>query len=638
MSLRLIGNLLCGVLVLSPVAQLHAGERADFVAAERAYAAGDSAEYKRLKQRLADYPLFQYLEYRELRGRLSTASPARISRFLDTYPDTPLAARLRKAWLKRLADENRWTDYARFFDPDDSDVTRRCHYLDALIRTGRKREAFAEVPAIWQHGHSRPEACNPVFDAWRGAGHLTTELAWARIALAMDSGSTRLARYLGRYLPSEDQRWLKLWLQLHEKPAEMLSGTKLSGSHPLKKAMVGHGIKRLARTNHVLAVTLWRRYRSELAFTENEACPVDERLAIILEDESGPLVYRFFEEVEPCRTADRLQEARIRAGLMRRDWPAVARWIDALPDEHRSDERWLYWKGRALEATGRKEEAETLFREAAAERTYYGFLAADRVDAPYRHDHVPLSVPDDLLDRVRKKPAVQRMSELYALGRIIDARREWFYLVTRLDDAELRATARLLADWDWIDRAIFTAARARYWDDLELRFPLRHKALVDRYADERRLDPAWVFGVLRQESAFTADVRSSAGAVGLMQLMPATARRVATAYRMPTPSTDTLIDPETNIALGTGYLRMMMDDLASNRILATAAYNAGPHRVKRWLPPAKMDADIWVELIPFRETRLYVQRVMAYAAIYEQRLGGIPTRLSTRMRHVRATG
>jgi soluble lytic murein transglycosylase len=230
------------------------------------------------------------------------------------------------------------------------------------------------------------------------------------------------------------------------------------------------------------------------------------------------------------------------------------------------------------------------------------------------------------------------MSELYALGRIIDARREWFHMVKRLDDEELRATARILADWGWIDRAIFTAARARYWDDLELRFPLRHRTLVDRYADERQLDPAWVYGVLRQESAFTADVRSSAGAVGLMQLMPATARRVAREYKMAAPSDKALIDPETNISLGTGYLRMMLDDLSSNRILATAAYNAGPHRVKRWLPPDTMDADIWIELIPFRETRLYVQRVMAYAAIYERRLGETPTRLSKRMRDIRAKG
>ena len=634
MPLRAIRMLVFGTVLLSPFGLASANGRADFVAAESAYASGNTATYRSLKKRLAGYPLYQYLEYREVRSRLGTASAATVERFLVRYPDTPLTDRLRSAWLERLAKEKRWAEYARLFDPDDSNVTRRCHYLHAMIENGREDEAFAGVKDIWLHGHSRPDACNPVFAAWRAAGKLTPQLAWRRIALAMESGSTRLARYLDRYLPAADKPWLDRWLGLHSKPREWLTGNRLQGDHPMKRAMIADGIQRLARSDHNLAASLWRRYRSELDFSEEEACPVDERLAIILEDEPDALAYRFFQDIEPCRSADRLQEARIRAGLMRQDWPSVARWIDELPDELRADERWRYWKGRAMEAMGHKDQAETLYRAAAAERTYYGFLAADRVGAPYRYNHTPLAVPVDMMQQMAALPAMQRMKELYALNRIIDARREWFHLVKRLDNAGLRAAATIFDDWGWQDRAIFTAARAGYWDDLELRFPLAHSDLVARYSRERDLDPSWVFGVLRQESAFMADVRSSAGAVGLMQLMPATAKLVAKEYNIPRPSSSELTDPGTNIALGTGYLRMMLDDLADHAVLATAAYNAGPHRVKRWMPAGALDADIWVELIPFKETRQYVQRVMAYAAIYDRRLGGEPVRLSTRMRKV----
>ena len=611
-----------------------ANARTDFLAAERAYASGDRPAYESLKRRLAGYPLYPYLEYRELRNGLGSASAATVERFLDRFPDTPLAQRLRNAWLERLAKEKRWTEYVRFFDPEERGTTRRCHYLRALIATGRKTQAFPQVDEIWLHGQSQPDACDPVFDEWRTAGKLTPQLVWARIALAMDAGSIPLARYLGRYLPAADRPWVERWLDVQRSPAKWLAGDRLAGDHPIKKAIVADGVRRLASSDHNLAVSLWQRYRRELGYSEAEACPVDERLAIILEDEPDALAYRFFQGIEACHSADRLQEARIRAALMRQDWGSVARWIAEFPEKQQASERWLYWKGRAMEAMGHKEQAEALYRAAAAERTYYGFLAADRIGVPYRYDHTPITVPADVLKRVAALPAMERMEELYALDRIIDARREWFFMVKRLDNAGLRAAASIFHRWGWQDRAIFTAARADYWDDLELRFPLEYSDLVARYARDRDLDPSWVFGVLRQESAFMTDVRSGAGAIGLMQLMPDTAKLVAREYRIPRPSSVALTDPGTNIALGTGYLRMMLDELADHPVLATAAYNAGPHRVKRWMPSSTLDADIWVELIPFRETRQYVQRVMAYAAIYDQRRGTRPVRLSERMRKV----
>jgi len=627
-------------LVLPPVhAESGTAERRAFLAAEQAWRQGDRQTYEQLRTRLEGYALVPYLDYRELRDTLSRTSPAAVRSYLNAWPESPTARRLRNAWLDRLAGEGRWKEYREFFDPDDSDVTRRCRYLNALIHTGARETAFEAMPEIWLHGSSRPDACDGPINAWRNAGHLTTGLVWDRVELAMAAGSIDLARYLKRFLPAADRPRFDLWIKVDADPATWLPVVARSKDTEATKPLLAHGVKKLARRGDPhQAADIWRASQSRFAFSNAESCVVEERLAIALEDEPDPEAYRFFENIDPCDDATRLQEARVRAALLRQDWPSVARWIDAMPAANRGDERWLYWKARALEATGETRAAKKLYQRAAAERTYYGFLAADRIDAPYRYDHIAIDVDEVTLSRVRDMPGMQRMHELYALDRIIDARREWLVLVPNLERGELLAASRIFDDWGWSDRAIFTSARAGYWDDLEMRFPLHHADRVAQYAGKRNLDPSWVFGVMRQESAFMTDVRSSAGAVGLMQVMPATARQVARELGLPSPSVRSLMNPDTNIALGTGYLRMMLDELQQDEVLATAAYNAGPHRVNRWLSDSGMPPDIWVELIPFRETRGYVQRVLAYAAIYDRRLGSKQARVSDRLGAARARG
>jgi soluble lytic murein transglycosylase len=202
----------------------------------------------------------------------------------------------------------------------------------------------------------------------------------------------------------------------------------------------------------------------------------------------------------------------------------------------------------------------------------------------------------------------------------------------------LQAAAKLAERYGWHDRAIFTLARTGYWDDLELRFPLEHAALVKHNAELQGIDIAWVFAVMRQESAFMSNARSHAGAMGLMQLMPSTARQVAkNVLKTPPPRRQDLFEPDTNIALGSAYLKQMKGRLGDSAVLATAAYNAGPHRVTRWLPEETLPADIWIELVPFKETRGYLKRVLAYTVIYEKRMGRQPKRLEQRLHPVPPT-
>ena len=280
------------------------------------------------------------------------------------------------------------------------------------------------------------------------------------------------------------------------------------------------------------------------------------------------------------------------------------KWISALPRELADSERWRYWRARALEGSGDQEKAQAILEELAGERSYYGFLAADRTGRPYHLLHQPLEVSLYRVGHLSIKPGVRRARELFLLNRFLDARREWRMATADLDNQDLQAAAKIAQSWDWYDQAIFTLARTGYWDDLELRFPIEHDQYVDRAVDKRQLDKSWIFAVVRQESAFASDARSSAGALGLMQLMPGTAKSVARRLKLPTPGKRKLLRPSINIELGTAYLRQVLDRLDDNAVLET---------------------------IPFSETRRYTQLVLSYSVIYDERLGREPRRLENSM-------
>jgi len=609
-------------------------QRATFLQAEQALERGSLKEFERLRKRLRDYPLYPYLEYQELSKRLAKASNTEVDHFLKTYQNTPLADMLRAKWLEQLADQKRWSDYLRFYQPSRN-ITRRCQQLHALIATGKPGQAMPEVTEIWLHGKSRPSACDPVFDAWTKAGHRTTDLVWQRIEMAMEAGEWRLAEYLGRDLSNADQVWLKRWVRLYRTPERAGETDRYGTKHPYREAMLSHAVRRLARWDGMRALQLWQDIKPRYPFSQAQIQRTEHYIVRNLVRTPDDAAYAFIRGVEVGSEDLKAQEARIRAALLREDWPQVRRWINELPEEERQQEHWTYWQARALAGGGDQASAKAIYVRLARERSYYGFLAADQLGVEYELSHAETPATDALVSQIAAMDGVKRAQELVALRRWTDARREWREATSSMDGFQLKAAAKLAKQRGWHDQAIFTLARTGYWDDLELRFPLEHAELVEQNARQNGIDIAWVFAVMRQESAFMDDARSHAGAMGLMQLMPATARKVArdVLKRKPLRSRE-LFKPDVNIALGSAYLSQVKGQLGDSAVLATAAYNAGPHRVARWLPERTLPADIWIELVPFSETRGYLQRVLAYTVIYEKRMGKTPTRLKQRLHPV----
>ncbi len=294
---------------------------------------------------------------------------------------------------------------------------------------------------------------------------------------------------------------------------------------------------------------VWAKLNLRYRFSPGQQSMAERALALRLIRNDSPQTLSYLDQIEPNPDDLGLQEGRIRAALSHRDWGRALTWTEALPADLRESEGWRYWRARALEKMGHDAQAGALFRMVARERSYYGFLAADRLGADYHLENIPLEIGDFDLASVAALPGLQRARELHFFGRLVLARLEWDKATRKLNQEKLQVAAKLAQGWGWHDRAIFTLARTGYWDDLELRFPLEYQGQIETTAHSYGLDSAWIFAVMRQESAFITDARSSAGALGLMQLMPGTARLVARRLKRRLPRTADLLEPETNIGL-----------------------------------------------------------------------------------------
>jgi len=614
-------------------------QRQRFLDASSALDAGHTARFRQLEAQLKDYPLYPYLRYQALRRNLNHATDKQVRAFLTAYADTPLAERLRRPWLYHLAHRRQWKRFLRFYQGRQS-TTLRCYALQARLHTGRTRGLMDAALDLWLVGHSQPKACDPVFSELYASPRMTTEALWKRVRLAIDAGNVSLAGYLAKRLGPRDRHWVHLWERAHRRPAGTLESAALHKDVAVARDIVIYGIGRLARIDADGARQVWDRVRGYYHFPAAEAARVKRTLALHAAAQHQPQARAWLARV-PARAVDaKVRRWRVRAALEARDWSGVLHWIAALNPRERREDIWRYWKGRALARTGHSKEARRVMGPLARERTYHGFLAADYMGWSYAMNDQPIHYTGaELQGLLRRDKALLRARELYKVGRVLDARREWRYGTRGLNARDLQLAAVLAGRWGWHDRAIHTVARSGELDDLALRFPLPYRRHIVRTARHFGLSPSWIFGVVRQESAFMEDARSPAGALGLMQLMPSTGRHTARLLNRPAPDRYTLLEAGENVRLGAAYLKRVLDRFSGNMVLATAAYNAGPQRVQSWLPDGHSEpADLWVDLIPYRETRGYVRGVLAFTTVFDWRRQKPVTPLDRRMPPIPAAG
>ncbi len=603
--------------------------RTAFIEAEKS-PPGNRGAWERLRRDLGAYPLFPYVELAGLRVKWPHVAAADVEKFLSRHEGEPVTFRLKRRWLHLLADRREWRKFLALYSGGTS-VDLQCHHARAMLETGDESGAFAAAQRLWMSGKSQPKACDPVFAVWLKSDRFAATLAWERIGLAMARGNVRLARYLERFLDPDDRPLAGAWRKVHENPRRV--GTMRLRGHPSRvEEILAHGLERLARRDPDGAARTLGTVEARVGLGAPARARVARRIGLAFASQHDPNAVDWLWRVDSAHADLHMQRWRIAAAVLHSRWNEVIDGIASMPDKERDRERWRYWGARALEVTGQVDEARREFESLAQERDYYGFLAADRLERPYRFNHRPLDVADETAERVAAMPALKRALEFLQLDRRIDARREWNALVQVLDDEELKAASWIAQCRNWHGRAILTIARTPERDDLDLRFPVLYRGIVESASSRRKLAPATVYAFIRQESAFMPDARSPAGALGLMQIMPRTGRMLMRTTGRKLRSRKQLLVPDLNVDLGTLYIRSLLSKMDENLVLAMASYNAGPHRVRGWLPSeGEVEAAAWIDNIPFTETRRYVRRVLAYSAIYEHHLGRQPTRLNQRM-------
>lgn len=604
-----------------------AKDRQTYLAAELALRSGDAPNYNRLREQLKGYPLLPYLESQAI----DVKNGEQVKNFLADHDKTPFGQDLRRKRLNYLFQQKDWEAFLDLWQ-DTNRQEMHCLRARALLESGQKDKAWQAGAALWLHGDTINEACDPIFDAMRKAGKLTSYLVWDRIDLLREGKSdkrTALMTFLKRYLPAEDAAYHELWMQSIKQPEKVAQSALLNKANHSRGNLLVHVIRGIASRKQDLALQLWHKANKNNWLNQAQKKRIEYSLGRALSRRNHPEAMEFIEKIKSCQQMPGLCELRIAQGVKSRRWDKVVAWANEMPAELQKHEEWGYWKARGLEELGRKAEAKALFQEVAKDRSYFGFMAADKVNAPYRIDHKP--APKEVLNRVAALPGIARAHEFYQLGREQEAGREWYWATKDMDKVSHIAAARLALQWGWNDRALITQIKSGYWDDLEIRFPLGYRKRIEEEAKNNGIEAAWIYAILRQESMFYANARSPVGALGLMQLMPPTARVVAKRLGMKPPAEKDILTPDMNIRLGSHYLKMLKSQFNGWLFLAIPSYNAGPHRTSGWLPETPKAVDLWIEDIPFDETRTYVERVLSYLVLYEFRLGLKPTRLKDRL-------
>jgi len=602
-------------------------QRKAFLQAKQALENNDVLTFNQLEPSLRKYPLHYYLQYLTLKGRSATISE--VVSFFDRYQNSPLADLLYKEWMTELQQREDWRNFEIIYPYQTLPAAEfRCQH--ALIRLNQEMTpAFREeLRALWLIGESLPKTCSALFEHLAQTGFLTQDLLWQRIKLAMAENNPNVAMQWSNRLTDNNLHQLFVqWRRIQQNPETVNNFVATDNADA--RLIAVYGLKKLAKQNPLQAKQVLANLKRIFAFTPAEQDDVEIEIAVQAVKKELPEALALLKALNVALLDEKTQHLFLQQLLVASDWKGLIAFVQKLSVGTKELPIWRYWLGRAFENTGDPAMAKGVWQSLAQERDYYGFLAANRLNVQPKLNHKPISFSsDEERDLFSQFNGLLRGLEFRLVGMEKEARKEWTAAIKTLTPRQIEVAAALARRDGWFDRAIFTASKAASYDDLEVRFPLAYHDIFSEGAQEQGVDLAWVYGIVRQESAFMDVAVSHAGAKGLMQLMPATAKMVARSIGL---KLNDIYDDRTNVKLGTTYLKQQLDKFDGNYMLATAAYNAGPGRAKSWTASNPcISPDIWVELVPFTETRNYVKYVLTYTVIYEGRLGRptTPVRIS----------
>jgi soluble lytic murein transglycosylase len=604
----------------APRPALVSGADEAILKAADAFRAGDPLRLQRLSAPLAGHVLAPYLEYWRLKLRLEEVPEAEVRAFLDQQAGSYLADRLRADWLKQLGKRGEWLSFDQqlpLLVQDELEI--RCYaWLSRLVRADDS--AYEEAKAIWQEPRELPEACHALANKMAEAQRWTVDDVWKRVRLLFESSQMAAVRRALAHLPAGEKYDEGFLNQAATTPKKLLANVPKGLERRATREMVVLAAVRLSRDEPAAAAELLRAGLAE-RLPADDAKYLWGRVGYDGARRLMPEAHQWYKLAGDGAMNDEQLAWKARAALRATDWQAVRDAVDRMSVSARQDPTWNYWYGRALAAQGSGDGARAYYLRISGQPNFYGLLAAEElgyIPAVPEPFHV---ATEEEVAAAQAVPGLARALELYRLDLRNEATREWVFTIRTMDDGQLLAAAELARRAGVFDRAINTAERTAHRHNYRVRYLAPYKEVFSEHAQTMGLEEAWVLGLVRQESRFIVRAKSSVGAQGLMQLMPATARWVAKRNGLHEFTPGRVAEVPINVALGTGYLKLVLDDLG-HPVLASAAYNAGPGRARRWRDVRPLEGAIYAETIPFNETRDYVKKVMANTMYYAQLIGG----------------
>jgi soluble lytic murein transglycosylase len=601
-----------------------------FTAAREAFRTGNRERVAQSVEQMRGHVLEIYGDYWQLLLKRNDAEDVDFQAFLGRYDNSLLAERARVEWLRLLGKRGDWARFgierARLAYTDDAEVL--CYGALARVLAGEDA-GYKEAMALWMMPRDLPEGCVTMAADLMQRGRLLDRHVWERIRALSDANQLGALKRTAEYLPDNQALDARQAESAFNQPAAWLRrGIDLRTRAQRELALLAVG--RLAKTDVREAADWWRKIGKK-PFTETEHQWAWAQIAFQAARRLMPEADDWFKEVADIQLSDDYLQWMARAGLRAGDWGLVERAIKDMSIEAQRDATWVYWRARALQQQGKVDEARKLFESIATEYNFYGQLAAAEFGRQTTIPAVGYAPTREDMEAIGRLPGIQRAMALYRLGFRVDGNREWTFTVRGMDDRQLLAAALFAKSQELPDRAINTADKTAQLHDFGLRYLSPHAERVKPQAKALGLDDAWVYGLMRQESRFITSARSVVGASGLMQLMPATAKWVARKIGLNDFNQGRVNDLETNVTLGTNYLKIVLDELYSHQALASAAYNAGPGRPRRWRDVRPMEAAVFAESIPLSETRDYVKKVISNAVIYQALFTGKPASIRDRL-------
>jgi soluble lytic murein transglycosylase len=636
-------TLLCASVVLlcftlPPKAAFALSDQSLFQHARESYATKNETA---LAQDLEDlnkqeYMLAPYADYWLMLLRLDKAENAEVESFLTRNGDMPFAERLRGEWLKKLGKQQDWQLFFEHYPHyKREDIAVQCYALFGKnIAEGTGSDVVAQTKKLWMTTTDLPSTCSPLFDAVQKSGALTADDLWERFRMALQYGKLGVATSVATRIPSFDDKHLKLIEIANQTPALLFddnpqatrvnrkkTASKISASFNSRDGVELNlfALDRLARANLPEAVRALEKVQHQFSVADRTFAW--GRIGYHAARAHNPKALDYYALAQNTALDKEQLAWKVRAGLRAQNWQVVIATIEAMQTEQQQEAAWRYWKARALRENGLQGEANKIWGPLSRERHYYGCLAAEEMDSSMANVDQEYKVTEAEVTAIASQPAIKRALELQRLDMRWEAKAEWVWATRNFDDKQLLAAAEYAMRQKWYDIAVASADNTQQLHDFSLRYPTPYRDLFRAAALNEGVDEAWIYGLVRQESRFMHYAKSGVGAAGLMQVMPATAKWAAKRMGMNEYKQELIHDINTNVGIGTYYMRYTLELLKGQAVLATAAYNAGPSRAKRWLASEPMESAIYIETIPFAETRSYVQKVMANAQMYAPRLG-----------------